>query len=127
MKFDESQTIFIQIAEQFRRDILKERCKDDERLPSIRETAVELQVNPNTVAKSYAELEENGEIYKQRGLGYYVASGAKDRIMEKKKTEFFQKKLPEIFRNLEMLNIGADELCGLYYKFIANSKEEEQQ
>jgi len=123
MKFDENQTIFIQIAEQFRRDILKGRWKEDERLPSIRETAVELQVNPNTVAKSYIELEDNEVIYKQRGLGYYVASGAKDRIMKKKKTEFFQKDLPEIFRNLEMLNIGTDELCDLYDKFVNNREK----
>lgn len=122
MKFEENQTIFIQIAEQFCWDILNEKCKEGERLPSIRETAVELQVNPNTVVKSYAELENNQIIYKERGLGYYVSPGAKEKIMRMKRKEFFNNELPKVFKNLKMLNISTEELCELYNKFISKEK-----
>ena len=123
MKFEENQTIFFQIAERFRWDILNGKCGEDARLPSIRETAVELQVNPNTVAKAYAELEDSQIIYKQRGLGYYVSPGAKERIAGMKKEEFFRHELPRVFKTLKMLNISSEELRELYNKFMSEERQ----
>lgn len=122
MKFEENQTIFFQIAERFRWDILNGKRGENERLPSIRETAVELQVNPNTVAKAYTELEDGQIIHKQRGLGYYVSPGAKERIAGMKKEVFFKRELPKVFKALKMLDISPEELRELYNKFMSEEK-----
>lgn len=119
MRFEENHTIFLQIAEQFCWDILNGRWEEGGRLPSLRETAVELQVNPNTVVKAYAELEYRQVIYKQRGLGYFISHGAKEKITQIKREEFFDNELPKFLRNLKMLEIGEEELCRIYKEFIS--------
>jgi len=118
MRFDDRPTIFQQIAEQFRRDIMSGKWDGGERLPAIRETAVELQVNPNTVVKSYAELEAQGVIFKQRGLGYYVAPGARERIAQLRRESFFSAELPRILDTLALLEIPPEELAERYRQFL---------
>ena len=64
-----------------------------------------LEVNTNTAVKSYDLLASAGIIYNRRGLGYFVTKGAKDMILQERREQFMEEKLPELFRNMEMLGI----------------------
>lgn len=121
----EANSVFQQIADRFRWEILSGTWSADARLPSIRETAVESRVNPNTVVKSYAELEREGIIYKKRGLGYFVASSAARSIERAKRDDFLKRELPRIFDQLAKLDISPDELRDLYEEHQTSRKSHE--
>lgn len=116
MEFSEDQAIYKQIADRICDGILAGSWSGDERIPSIRELAVDIEVNPNTVMRSYTYLQNLGIIYNQRGVGYFVATGAYARIVGLKRDEFLSKDLPQFFRKLELLGIGFDEIERLYVR-----------
>ena len=68
--------IYLQIVEQIKRAVALGRLKPEEGLPSVRQLAVDLTINPNTVARAYLELEHQGVIYKRQGQGTFVSSQA---------------------------------------------------
>ena len=91
-------------------EILAARVVDDARIPPVDEKAVLREVTANTAVKSYDLLEQQGVIYKKRGLGYFVTAGAKQRILDERKKEFMEVRLPEMFRQMKMLGIGIGEV-----------------
>lgn len=119
MRFEDGLSISGQITERFCWEILNGKLPGDGRMPSVRDTAVELQVNPNTVLKSYADLEGKGIIYKRRGLGYYVADEAHERILEWRKGDLFNRELPKVFGLLRAFDVTPDELAKQYRQFIS--------
>ena len=110
MNFTTEKAIYVQIADRLCDEILTGKFADDERIPSVREYAVLLEVNTNTAVKSYDLLEQQGVIYKKRGLGYFVTAGAKDKILEERRREFMDTRLPEMFHQMRMLGIGIEEV-----------------
>lgn len=110
MNFSTEKAIYVQIADRLCDEILTGKFADDERIPSVREYAVLLEVNTNTTVKSYDLLEQQGVIYKKRGLGYFVTAGAKEKILEERRREFMETRLPEMFRQMRMLGIGLEEV-----------------
>jgi GntR family transcriptional regulator len=94
--------------------ILQGEWLEGERIPSIRELAVDTGVNPNTVTKSYQTLTEQAVIETQRGRGYFVAAGARTRILEDMREEFVREDLPALFRTMRLLDFGIDELKEQY-------------
>ena len=82
MIFSNDKAIYIQIADRLCDEILAGKYKDDDRIPSVREYAVLLEVNTNTAVKAYDELARANIIYNKRGLGYFVTKGAKKQIMK---------------------------------------------
>ena len=117
MAFNNDKAIFLQMADRLCDEILAGNYQDDERIPSVREYAVMLQVNTNTAVKAYESLSRDGIIYNKRGLGYFVTSGAKQQIMEARKREFMEQTLPELFRNMQLLDIKIDDVCNFYNKW----------
>lgn len=111
MNFTNEKAIYIQIADRLCDEILTDKYKDDERIPSVREYAVFLEVNTNTAMKAYDTLASDGIIYNKRGLGYFVTAGAKERIREERRREFMEQRLPGLFTDMRMLGIGIDEVC----------------
>lgn len=91
-------------------DILAGRYGPDERIPSVREFAGTIGVNPNTAVKAYDELARDGVIYNRRGLGFFVSPEARHHILEKRKKEFFRDVLPEVSKTMRLLGISNDEL-----------------
>ena len=91
-------------------DILAGRYRADERIPSVREYAVSLEVNTNTAVKAYEELSREGVIYNKRGLGYFVSQDAKTRIRRQRRSAFFKDLLPEVFRQMKLLGIDIEEI-----------------
>jgi GntR family transcriptional regulator len=116
MKFNQPKGIYLQIADQLRDRILQGEWNEGERIPSIRELAVTVGVNPNTVTKSYQELTDRQIIENQRGLGYFVAAGARQAILREMKNEFVEEELPRIFRTMRLLDMDLDELVEHYQR-----------
>lgn len=111
MEFNQPKGIYLQIADQIRDRILEREWAEGERIPSIREMAVSLGVNPNTVTKSYQTLTERDIIENQRGLGYFVASEARQTILGELKNEFIRDELPRVFRTMRLLGMDIEELA----------------
>ena len=88
MNYNTNQSIFIQIAERICDRVLSGNYKADSRIPSVRELAVEMEVNPNTVMRSFERLQANEIIYNKRGIGYFVASDAEQKIREMRHNHF---------------------------------------
>lgn len=114
MEFNHPKGIYQQIADQIRDRILEGEWTDGERIPSIRELAVSVGVNPNTVTKTYQALTDRRIIENQRGLGYFVSADAKQKILDELRTEFVRDELPRLFRTMQLLNIGMDELANRF-------------
>lgn len=110
MNFTNDKAIYVQIANRLCDEILAGKYKEDERIPSVREYAVLLEVNANTTVKSYDLLAGEGIIYNKRGLGYFVSAGAKMQIKRERKKEFMKERLPELARQMQLLDISIDEV-----------------
>jgi GntR family transcriptional regulator len=114
MEFRENQAIYLQIADLACENVLSGAWKPGDRVPSVRELAGEIEVNPNTVVRTYAYLQDQGIIQNQRGLGYYVADRAPEVTRELMRRTFVSRDLPRVFRTMDLLGMGVDELRGLY-------------
>lgn len=110
MTFSNDKAIYIQMADRLCDDILAGTYSDDDRVPSVREYAVSLEVNTNTAVKAYDQLARDGIIYNKRGLGYFVTPGAKDSIMQARRKAFLDDTLPSLFRDMRLLGIGIDDV-----------------
>lgn len=110
MTFSNDKAIYIQMADRLCDDILAGTYSDDDRVPSVREYAVSLEVNTNTAVKAYDQLARDGIIYNKRGLGYFVTPGAKGSIMQARRKAFLDDTLPSLFRDMRLLGIGIDDV-----------------
>ncbi|RAV58374.1 GntR family transcriptional regulator [Mucilaginibacter rubeus] len=110
MEFSSSESIYIQIADYISDKILLGEWTTDEKISSVRELAIELEVNPNTVNRSYEFLQHQEVIYTKRGLGFFVAPKGKENIKSYKRRQFFEKDLPGFYRNLLLLEIDILEI-----------------
>jgi DNA-binding transcriptional regulator YhcF (GntR family) len=114
MIFTNDKAIYIQMADRLCDEILAGKYKDDDRIPSVREYAVMLEVNANTAVKAYDELSRANIIYNKRGLGYFVTPGAKKQILNERKQEFMKERLPELFRQMQLLGITLEDVKSEY-------------
>ena len=112
MEFSEPKGIYLQIADRMRERILRGEWKTGERIPSIRELAIELGVNPNTVTRSYQKLLDRELISNQRGRGYFVSETAAERALQEMREEFMRDELPRIVGAMRLLGIGMEEIAG---------------
>jgi DNA-binding transcriptional regulator YhcF (GntR family) len=117
MEFKESQAIYLQIADHLCEQILLDKWKPDDRIPSVRELAVQLEVNPNTVMRTCEYLQQYDIIYNKRGIGYFVSENAGKKIILLKKERFLANELPQFFRNIYLLDMELDELKPHYEKY----------
>lgn len=110
MNFSSDKAIYIQMAERLCDDIIADTYKADDRIPSVREYAVTLEVNTNTAVKAYDLLARNEIIYNKRGLGYFVSPGAHDQILVSRKKDFINNTLPELFRQMKLLHVDIKDI-----------------
>ena len=125
MEFYESQAIYQQVADHVCEMILRGTWPEGERIPSVREMAMDLQVNPNTVNKGYAYLQDRALIFNQRGIGYFVAEDAHKKTRELKREEFFTQEAPRVFRSMRLLEITVDELGNRFREYLKEEDREE--
>ena len=114
MTFTNDKAIYIQMADRLCDEILAGTYQDDDRIPSVREYAVLLQVNTNTAVKAYDQLARDGIIYNKRGLGYFVTQGARKEIRKARRHAFMQETLPELFRQMRLLDITLEDVEKAY-------------
>jgi GntR family transcriptional regulator len=115
------QSIYIQIAKKIEDDILRGIIAEDEGVPSTNQLAALYQINPATAAKGINLLVDEGILYKKRGIGMFVTKGAKETIITKRKTSFYERFILAVVREARQLGIGTDEL----YEMISRASKEE--
>jgi len=123
MEFRDKQAIYMQIADYFRSNILKEIWKAEEKVPSIRQMAIDVEVNPNTVMRSYTYLQENNIIYNKRGIGYFVTREAKEVLINMQRKKFVEEDLPEVYDNMNLLGLTIKDLESIFNTFKSKNNE----
>ncbi|MCF0060692.1 GntR family transcriptional regulator [Dyadobacter chenwenxiniae] len=121
MEFKDKQSIYLQIADYICEQILLGKWPPNERIPSVRDFGGMLEVNPNTVMRTYDFLQNKEIIFNKRGIGYSVTEDAQQRILIYKKERFLESELPEVFKTLYLLNITMDEVKTLYDQFVVDT------
>lgn len=116
MEFSENKPIYIQIIDYFCSQILEKKWTKDDRIPSVREIAVKMEVNPNTAMRAFHVLQEKEILYNQRGVGYFVEEDAYTKVMALKREEFIHEKLPLFFREMNQLGFNCTELEKMYHQ-----------
>lgn len=114
MEFKNNKAIYIQISDTICDAVLSGKYRAGDRIPSVREYAAEVEVNANTVMRSYADLEQQGIIYNKRGIGFFIADDAVEIIKQLRRREFFSDEIEYFFNRLRSLEISPDELRELY-------------
>ncbi|MEO6719631.1 MAG: GntR family transcriptional regulator [Ferruginibacter sp.] len=121
MDFRQSQPIYLQIAEYVCEQILLEKWKLGDKIVSIRDIAVVMEVNPNTVQRAYDFLQQRGIITNKRGVGYFTEDDAMEKILAFRREQFLENELPVFLRNLYLLKIDIKDLKSQYDQFVKDN------
>lgn len=109
----QEKSIYLQISEMIENDILRDIILEEERVPSTNELAKLYAINPATAAKGINILVDRGILYKKRGIGMFVAAGAKLTIQKKRRKEFSEKYIKKLLSEAESIGITKDELISM--------------
>lgn len=120
MEFKETQAIYLQIGDYIGEQILLGRWKEGDRILSVRELGVALQVNPNTVMRTFDFLQSLDIIFNKRGVGYFVSEDARSKILNYKRKQFVEQDLPVFFKNIGLLGMSFDEVKVEYDSYLIN-------
>jgi GntR family transcriptional regulator len=126
MEFQKKDAIYLQIVEKICENILEKRWREGEKIPSVRELSITVEVNPNTVMRSYTHLQDMGVIYMKRGIGYYVSENAFEITINFMKDNFIKNELPKFFKTINLLKIDFVELSERYSKYAGETDEDEK-
>lgn len=110
MDFTDRQPIYKQISDYFCKQILEKKWKPDDRVPSVREIAVQMEVNPNTAMRAFQILQDQEILINKRGIGHFIAEGAYQKTLELQRNEFIENELPVFFKKMKMLGFSCEEL-----------------
>ena len=117
MEFNDNEAIYLQIAGYVSELILRGKWPPDSKIPSVRELAGDLQVNPNTVMRTYELLQSQEVLYNKRGIGFFVAAAAVQQVQAARRERFLSHELPEMFGTMLLLGIGLPEVQRRYEEF----------
>jgi DNA-binding transcriptional regulator YhcF (GntR family) len=106
----QEKSIYIQISEMIENDILRDILYEEEKVLSTNELAKLYSIDPATAAKGVNLLVEAGILYKKRGIGMFVAKGAKEEIKKKRKAQFYENYVSAMIAEAERLGISREEL-----------------
>ena len=118
MNFKDNKAIYLQIADRIGDQILSGSLSPEGKVPSVRELAAEIEVNANTVARTYDHLQQSGIIFTKRGLGYFVSPDAKDKIVTSRRDQLMQGEMDYFLGQLKAVGITPAELQGLYSNYL---------
>jgi DNA-binding transcriptional regulator YhcF (GntR family) len=121
MEFKETPAIYIQIAEFVCEQILLKKWKLGDKIISIRDLAVSMEVNPNTVQRAYDFLQQRDIITNRRGVGYFIENDAMERILSFRREQFLENELPVFMRNIYLLNVDFKEIKTLFDQFVKDN------
>ncbi|NLL81457.1 MAG: GntR family transcriptional regulator [Tissierellia bacterium] len=120
MNFDNNLPIYVQIGDYLKRQIISGKLKEGDKLPSVRDTSKELKVNPNTVQRSYQELEREKLVFTQRGMGTFVTED-KDVIKNLKKG-YANEIIKNFMEDMKTLGFNSSDIIELVYEIIGEEK-----
>ncbi|MEK3734823.1 MULTISPECIES: GntR family transcriptional regulator [Paenibacillus] len=112
-QIDDSRPIFMQIADKIEDDIIEERLPEETQVPSTNQFAAFYQINPATAAKGVNLLVDQGILYKKRGIGMFVATGAREKLIEKRKQEFYEHYVVTTVKEAAKLGITTEQLTDM--------------
>lgn len=110
---DDGRPIFIQIAERIEDEIIEGGLSEEAQVPSTNQFATFYKINPATAAKGVNLLVDEGILYKKRGIGMFVANGARAKVMEKRKELFYEQYIITMMQEADKLGITADQLTDM--------------
>lgn len=126
MTFKENKPIYLQIADRIMDEILQHVYEEEGRILSVREYAGVVEVNANTVVRTYDYLQNQGIIYNKRGLGYFVSPGAAQKIVALRKETFLQQVLPDVFKEMYLLHIPMETLAEMYETYQKDRRKDSE-
>ncbi len=103
--FDGRDPVYVQIADQIRDAVLRGELAEEEQVMSTTQYATTFRINPATAAKAFAQLVDEGVLYKRRGIGMFVASGARERLLEQRRESFFAQVVDPVRDQAQVLGI----------------------
>ncbi|MFC8799774.1 GntR family transcriptional regulator [Streptomyces griseoincarnatus] len=118
--FDGPEPIYLQIAQMIRAQVLAGELKEEEQVMSTTQFATTFRINPATAQKAFAGLVEEGVLYKRRGLGMFVAPGARERMLDDHRKSYFEEVLAPALQQADILGIPTDEVVA--YVLGTNAK-----
>ncbi len=118
---ENSKAIYLQIVDRICDEILSGSLCAGQRLPSVREYAATVQVNPNTMMRAYDHLSSQNIIYNKRGIGYFLSDDARDIVLRTRRDEFLGNEINEFFRQLELLGVSPDVLKSQYESYLSQN------
>lgn len=118
MEFSKNQPIYIQIADLICERVLLKVWKEEDRIPSVRDFSLSIQVNPNTVMRAFSYLQEENIITNQRGIGYFVSSNGYEKAKTLVTSQVINIDMQSLFKKMIYLDITTDELLKQYNLFL---------
>ncbi|MBR5030823.1 MAG: GntR family transcriptional regulator [Muribaculaceae bacterium] len=118
MNFKDNKAIYLQIADRIGDQILSGALVAEGKVPSVRELAAEIEVNANTVARTYEYLQQSGVIYTKRGLGYFVSTDAKEKIVAMRREQLMHGEMDYFLGQLKAVGITPAELQEIYQEYL---------
>lgn len=109
----QEKSIYLQISEMIETDIIRGILLEGERVPSTNELAKLYAINPATAAKGINMLAEEGVLYKKRGIGMFVAKGAKEAILNRRRNEFYDHFVKKLLEEAASIGLGREEVIAL--------------
>lgn len=122
LDLNSEKSIYLQIAEVIENEILLGNLKEEEQAPSTNQFAKVYTINPATAGKGLNILVEEEILYKKRGLGMFVAQGAREKILKKRQDSFFKNSVPELIREAERLELNISEVIEVIKKYGEGDK-----
>ena len=108
--FDERSPIYLQIADGIKNDILSGALKEGEQVMSTNQYAAFYQINPATAAKGFAQLVDEGVLFKKRGIGMFVSPDARDKLRTERRERFFAEVVDPMIGEARMLGVPIEEI-----------------
>ena len=103
--FDGKEPIYRQIADQIRQDVVEGTLQEEEQVMSTTQYATTFRINPATAAKAFTELIDEGVLYQRRGLGTFVAPGARQKLLHERRENYFRHVLQPALDEAERIGI----------------------
>ena len=110
---EEGKALFLQIAEGIEDSIVDGSLADDARAPSTNELAAFYRINPATAAKGVNMLVDKGVLVKRRGIGMFVATGAREQLLTERRAAFADRFIQPLLAEARTLGLGPDDLAAL--------------
>jgi GntR family transcriptional regulator len=120
--FDGREPIYLQIADQIRQDVVSGALAEEEQVMSTTQYATTYRINPATAAKAFAQLMDQGVLYKRRGVGMFVSPGARGRLLADRRERFFADVVEPVAVEARVLGVPLDDVVARLRRLDADHR-----